>query len=73
VTPLSAAAAGPAEAGFPSRSRSSAAPSSSHPALAMAGDLKGAIAAFERALESDPENQTARQNLARARAEAKNP
>ena len=37
------------------------------------GDLKGAITAFERALESDPGNQTARENLARARAEAKKP
>jgi Flp pilus assembly protein TadD len=36
-------------------------------ALAMSGDVKGAIAAFEAALEIDPTNQPARDNLARAR------
>jgi Flp pilus assembly protein TadD len=37
-------------------------------ALAMTGDLPGAVAAFESALRADPANQAARDNLARARA-----
>jgi Flp pilus assembly protein TadD len=37
-------------------------------ALAMAGNFKDAITAFEAALKADPSNQTARDNLARARA-----
>jgi len=37
-------------------------------ALAKTGNLTEAIAAFEKALKADPSNQTARDNLARARA-----
>ena len=40
-------------------------------ALAITGDLPGAIAAFEEALQSNPRNETARQNLSRARAALK--
>ena len=40
-------------------------------ALAITGDLPGAIAAFEDALQSNPRNETARQNLSRARAALK--
>jgi Flp pilus assembly protein TadD len=37
-------------------------------ALAMTGDLPAAITAFEHALEIDPDAETARRNLARAKA-----
>ena len=37
--------------------------------LALNGDLPGAVHAFEQALRIDPNHQTARANLARARAE----
>jgi Flp pilus assembly protein TadD len=33
----------------------------------MAGNFQEAITAFETALKADPSNQTARENLARAR------
>ncbi len=37
--------------------------------LAITGDLPGAISAFERALEIDPNAETARRNLSRAKAQ----
>jgi Flp pilus assembly protein TadD len=39
----------------------------------MAGNFKDAITAFESALKADPSNQTARDNLARARAALHSP
>ena len=40
-------------------------------ALAMLGDFPEAIRAFENALKADPANQTARDNLERARAKSR--
>jgi Flp pilus assembly protein TadD len=41
--------------------------------LAIRGDIEGAIAAYERALKIDPNHKTARENLARARANVAKP
>jgi Flp pilus assembly protein TadD len=41
--------------------------------LAIRGDFTGAIAAYERALQINPSHRTARENLARARAQAAKP
>jgi Flp pilus assembly protein TadD len=42
-------------------------------ALALRGDLAGAIAAYEQALKINPQHKTARENLARAHARQTHP